>query len=150
MVPPPPSKTLYPVSPLTRPTTSSYICTGLLKFHFNSNNGERTGVLTTYAVNQPPGVLIYKNAFDPPLGIRNPRTQQLMRIRGRAITASLAAIDNDQDDNGIWTVESASIRDPRPRSVHPELQIEVKVQGANGIVFRGVSYTAFLQVSSTP
>ena len=49
MVPPPPSKTLY------RVTADSaydllYICTGLLKFHFNSNNGERTGVLTTYAV----------------------------------------------------------------------------------------------------
>jgi hypothetical protein len=73
-----------------------------------------------------------------------------MRIRGRAITASLAAIDNDQDDNGIWTVESASILDPSQGSDHPELQIEVKVQGAEGIVFRGVSYTAFLQVSSTP
>jgi hypothetical protein len=68
-------------------------------------------------------------------------------VLGRHQAASLAAIDNDGDDNGIWTVDAADILGPLPNVNQPELKIQIKLQGTSGIVFRRVSYTAFFLAS---
>ena len=126
-----------------------YICTGLLAFEFHSNNGPQEGVLTFHGPNDIPGVPIMKaNGIDP-LILSSPRTRQPMTISASAITVSLAAIDNDQSDNGIWTVTSAKILPPVPGAIQPqpELEIHVTVQGNDAILMQGVSYSAFLQAS---
>lgn len=82
-----------------------------------------------------------------PLRIVSPIMHQLMTIRAKAIKVSLAAIENDQDDNGIWTVDSADILNPSPNTSEPELEILIRVQGASGIVLRRVSYSAFFQTN---
>jgi hypothetical protein len=124
-----------------------YICSGLLAFAFNSDNGEKIGQLTTHGPNERAGVPIFLSDGTTPLSIVSPITHQLMTIRAKAITISLAAIDNDQDDNGIWTVDSADILSPSPNTSEPELEILIRIQGASGIVFRRVSYSAFFQTS---
>jgi hypothetical protein len=124
-----------------------YICSGVLAFAFNSDNGEKIGQLTTHGPDEQAGVPIFLSDGTTPLSIISPITHELMTIRAKAITVSLAAIDNDNDDNGIWTVDSADILEPFTNTIEPQLEILIRVQGASGIVFRRVSYSAFFQAS---
>ena len=127
----------------------SYICTGILGFDFASNNGPLTGIITEseFGPGEQGGIRIYSDfAHRKFLSIVDSLGRH--KAINKGVTVSLAGINNDQDDNGIWTVETAVVDDVIPEAGDVRLKIIITVQGASGIRFQRLSYSAFLQVSA--
>lgn len=130
--------------PVTSPPYDSlYICTGFLDFNFNSDNGEIPGLLVNAFDNDGFPII---NAQGVTLSVVDSRSGQPRDILAQSAVASLTVLDNIDDDNGAWTVESAEIAIREGGDVI--IKIIVRVQGPNGIHLKGVNYTAFLQLSS--
>jgi hypothetical protein len=127
------------------PYDSLYICTGFLEFDFHSNNGERRGLLVLDPLDEDGFPIL--NEQGVPLNVKDiGRTERPRVALAKSAVASLTRVDNIDDDNGIWTVESAELAVREGGDV--VIKIIVRVRGADGIHLRGVNYIAFLYLSS--
>lgn len=131
-----------------RPYDILYICTGLLVFELFSTNGPQTALLSLHPAGERPGIPIMTDDAKTPLELVSPNSGQPMMMLDAAISVSLARINNDTDDNGIWTVDEADVLLPLPGTNTPEMHIQLVVQGASGIRLERVSYTTFIQANT--